>query len=436
MNDANRSAERRLHGAWAPLTLDALLETAVRARPSRRSFRDAPDLASWSDLSAKDTDVAELGRLVSHFARQIRSLGLNAGDPVIVAMPNCVDGIVALLGLIAAGYTPCPVSVVASPAEIEEAAMAVGAKAIVTVNRYASFQPSEAARVAASRYYGLRFVCAFGPGAPSGVVALDDWQESELSREPLPAKVSTQPAVITFDRTPQGLIPHARSHAQAIADALALSAISGLTGRGSIIATFAPVSAAGFVATVAAPLISGSMVQLHGPFDADVLRAQIEASPEAIVVLPAAVEAEIRAALGPKLKDTIVVTRDLSAARPPAGGARATELVSLGETALWSLLRDATRSRTRLPRVYVHPVGTALPRSAPQIEISLSARGRLALQGFGVVPPYAAGGLDASFGGAVETRWLGHGDGPEHFVARRDEDDGDREAADFASAAA
>jgi len=433
MSDANRAADRRLHGAWSHLTLDSLLETAARARPARRSFCDAPDIGSWSDLAAKTTTVGEFSAMVVRFARQIGSLGLKPGDPVIVAMPNCVDGAAALIGVLAAGYTPCPVSVVADAGEMQQAAEAVGAKAIVTVNRYAHFAPSDAARRAASRYYGLRFVCAFGARAPSGVVSLDDWTEAELQREPLPVNAASQPALITFDRTPSGLTPYVRTHAQVIGDALALSAISGLTSRGAIVATFAPVSAAGFVATLAAPLISGTTVALHGPFDADVLRTQLAACPESIVVLPASVEMEIRTALDGVLRDTIVVTRDLGPARPMKAGARVTELVSLGEAALWSLLRDPTRSRTRLPRVYAHPVGTALPRTTPHIEISLSPRGRLALSGFGVAHPFAGGDLRT---GSAETRWLGHGDGPEHFVAKRDEDDSDSEAADFAVAAA
>ena len=436
MNDATRPAERRLHGAWAKLTLDTLLTTAVGARPGRRSFSDAPDIATWSDLKPKATNTGELGALVDRFARQISTLGLKAGDHVLVAMPNCVDGVAALLGLIAAGYVPCPVSVVAQQAEIVEAAEAVGARAIVTVNRYADLRPSEQARMAASRYYGLRFVCAFGPGAPNGVVSLDDWQDGELSREPLPENSSTQAAIVTFDRTPQGLVPHGRSHAQVISDALALSACSGLTSRGSIITTFAPVSAAGFIATVAAPLISGTMVALHGPFDAGVLRAQLTESPESIVVLPAAVENEIRAVLGERLKDTIIVTRDLGAARPGNTPGRVTELVSLGEAALLSLLRDRMRSRSRLPRVYTHPVSTALPRGMAQIEITLSPRGRLALQGFGVAGLLQAEGGTASATGPVETRWLGHGDGPDHIATRRDDDDGDSEAAGFAAAVA
>ncbi len=116
MNDATRPLERQLNGAWAKLTIDALLTTAVGARPGRRSFSDAPDLVAWSDLRSKATTISDLGALVDRFARQILTLGLKPGDPVLVAMPNCVDGVVTLLGLIAAGYVPCPVSVVASQA--------------------------------------------------------------------------------------------------------------------------------------------------------------------------------------------------------------------------------------------------------------------------------------------------------------------------------
>jgi mycobactin salicyl-AMP ligase len=418
MNDKNRSEDRRLHGAWAHLTLDALVETAGRARPGRKCFVDAPDIARWSDLAPKAMTAGEFGALVQHFARQMMSLGLRHGDAVAVAMPNTVVGIVALLGLNAAGLVPCPVSVVADADEMRVAAETVGAKAIITVNRYADFRPSEAARLAASRYYGLRFVCAFGPNAPDGVVSLDDWKEAELSRDPLPVIVSTAPALITLDRAGGDVTAHMRTHAQVISDALALSATSGLTGRGAIIGTFAPVSAAGFVSTIAAPLISGTLVMLHGPFDPDVLRQQSADVPEAIVVLPAAAEADIRSVLGDALKDTIVVTRDLESGRPVPASGRVTELLSLGETALWSLLREGNRSRLRIPRFFSHPVGTALPRTVAQIEATLSPRGMLALSGFGVAQAWP---VKPQMSVQVETAWRARGDGPDHFAATPDD---------------
>ena len=417
MNDSHKTGGRRLHGAWAQLTIDALLETAVRARPGRRSFVDAPDLTKWSDLIPQTTNVGEFGALVARFSGQVRSLGLRHGDVVMVAMPNCVAGVAALIGLQASGYVPCPVSVIASPAEMQEIAELVQARAIITVNRYAEFRPSSSARIAASRFYGLRFVCAYGADVPAGVVSLDSWKDAELCSDPLPINVATGPALITIDRNGGSLKAHVRTHAQIISDGLALSAISGLTGRGSIIATFAPVSAAGYASTVASPRISGTMVALHGPFAAHVLRAQLAVAPEAVLVVPAAVEEAVRLAAGVHVRDVIVVTRDPGRSRAAGSVGRVTELVSLGEAALWSLLRDNTRSRMRLPRFYAHPVGTALPRSVPQLEISLSPRGRLALSGFGVARILGEDGNAIGESEAQETGWLAHGDGPEHFLA-------------------
>ena len=416
MTDKNKVEERRLHGTWSHLTLDALVETAVRARPARKSFADAPDMESWSDQTPKLTNAGEFGALVQTFSRQIMTLGLRQGDAVLVAMPNTVDGVVTLVGLMTAGLVPCPISVVASALEIQLAAEILGAKAIITTNRYAHLSPSLTAREAASKFYGVRFVCAFGQHPPEGVVSLEGWTADELWQDALPANDPTDIALITLDTSGDVIVPHARTHAQLISDALALSAISGLTGRGAIIATFAPVSAAGFVSTIASPLISGTSVSLHGPFDAGVLRQQLAATPEAIVVLPAVAEAAIRLGVGDALKDAIVVTRDLETIRPKHTHGRVTELVSLGEVALWSLLRDSSRAKQRLPRFYAHPVGTALPRTMAQIEATVSARGRLALSGFGVARERHLPAI-AQPSDIFETRWLAHGDGPEHFSA-------------------
>jgi hypothetical protein len=144
------------------------------------------------------------------------------------------------------------------------------------------------------------------------------------------------------------------------------------------------------------------------------------------------VEDAVRKAVGPTLKDTIVVTRDLNGQRPKETPGRVTELISLGETALWSLLRDSSRSRIRLPRFYGHPVGTALPRTEPQLEISLSPRGRLVLSGFGVARP-AAENDPAKL---VVTNWLARSEGADHIIVTADDADAASEAAGFEVAAA
>jgi mycobactin salicyl-AMP ligase len=420
-----RTDEQLLRGAWASLTIPSLVDTSARAKPTRNSFSDAPDIADWSDLPKQNWTTSDLSSNVTLVARQLLTLGLSKGDPVLVAMPNQAAGVAAILATMLAGFVPCPVSVVASAAQFQAAAEAAGARAIITVNRYAHLRPSITAREAASRFYGLRFICAFGPDAPEGIISLDDWRDDELFQGVPPPLTPAMTALLTIDHSGDNYIVHRRSHAQIISEGLALSAVSGLSGRGSIVATFAPVSAAGFVATVAGPLISGANVQLHGPFDVDVLERQLESQPEAIVVLPALVENAIRFKLGERLKNVVVITRTQTATRPIQSGGRVTELIALGEVALMPIVRDQTRSKQKLPRIYPHPVATALPQDHVHLEMTISGKGLLTLQGFGVARPVDAlktGETDRAASSPFETRWLAHGDGSDHIITMPDDE--------------
>jgi mycobactin salicyl-AMP ligase len=427
MSDKQRIDDQLLRGAWAHLTIPSLVDTASRAKPERRSFADSSDIANWSDLAQQSWTTSDLAARSTFIARQLLTLGLQEGDPVLVAMPNQVDGVATLLGVMLAGLVPCPVSVVASAGQLQKAAETAAARAIITVNRYAHLRPSNAARDAAGRFYGIRFVCAFGPDAPEGIISLDGWTPSELWQAPLPTLHPAKPALLTLDMTGKDsageeAVAHKRSHAQLISEGLALSAVSGLSGRGSIIATFSPVSAAGFVATVAAPLISGAAVTLHGPFDVDLLGQQLELQPEAIVVLPQLVEAAVRFRLTERLKHIIVISRSMSVFRPTDSVGRITEFLALGEVALLPLPRDQSRSRQKLPRVYPHPVATALPQGVPHLEMSISGKGLLSIHGFGVARP--TGSEIVPVASPFETRWMAHGDGPDNIVIMPDENAG------------
>jgi mycobactin salicyl-AMP ligase len=410
MSDKNRQQPLRLQGAWAHLTLDAIAETAARARPSRRSFSDAPDRLSWTDGAPKALTSGELGRDIQLFARKISTLGLHKGDRVLILMPNIVEGVAAIVGTMLAGLVPCPLSVVSAPTTITASAELVKASAIVTVTRYAHLSPARSACEAASRYYGIRFVAAFGDNTPPGTIPLSDWPDEDISQDTLAAPQPHHPALVTFDTTDG--TASLRTHAQLVSDALALSAISGLTSRGHLLGAFAPVSAAGVIATLAAPLISGAHVHLHGPFAPEVLSGQLGDCPEAILILPSSAEAAVRSLLVQDTRDTIVINREPGMVKSPIAPGRVTELVALGERATWALLRDNDRRRTRLPRAYAHPVATALPRAETLIRAEASPLGMLQVSGPGVATDYATGQSPA----VIETAWIARGDGPQHLL--------------------
>jgi mycobactin salicyl-AMP ligase len=415
MSDKHRHAPLRLQGAWSHLTLEAIAETASRARPGRRAFTDAPDRASFTDGAARSLTSGDLGQDVQLFARKITTLGLKPGDRVLLLMPNIVEGLTALLGTMLAGLVPCPVNVVSSPAKIQAAAERVRAGGVVTVARYAHLSPAKAACEAASRYYGIRFVAAFGKAMPPGAISLDTWPDSDISTDTLSAPQPHHAALITFDAHGLGEA-HTRTHAQLISEALALSAISGLTSRGQLLGTFTPVSAAGVIATLAAPLISGAHVQLHGPFSPDALASQLKDSPEAILILPSSAEQAVIGLAGARVRDTIIINREpgLGQAAPSQG--RVTELLALGEWATWALLRDPERRKLRLPRAYAHPVTTALPRAEALIHAEASSSGQLTVSGPGLALPDIEGLAPTAF----ESSWSARGDGPQHLSVTAD----------------
>ncbi|MGL5137909.1 MAG: AMP-binding protein, partial [Beijerinckiaceae bacterium] len=373
----------RLNGAWAHLTLDHLVETASRARAHRRAYVDAPDRESWDGSPARTLTSEALAREVRLRARQLLALGLSPGDVVLTALPNSTDAIAALLGMQLAGLCPCPLPVVSKADEMRDAAELLGARAIVTVGRYADLRPSDVAAAAAASVFGVRFVCALGDTATSGVVSLSGWEDAVNDLNDLPAIEPDWAALVSIDRSEGATRLFVRNHAQLIADALALSAVAGLSGRNALLATLAPVSAAGVVATLVAPLISSCMALLHGPFNVAVFQDQLKQQTDIVALLPARAEAAIRQLAADQMAGIISVVRD--PAFTPGSDAeprpRVTELISFDEAALLCLPREFSGKR-RLPRFTAHPVSSALPRTEAQLALSTGSLGQLRLEGF------------------------------------------------------
>jgi acyl-CoA synthetase (AMP-forming)/AMP-acid ligase II len=415
MSDTTRHQPLRLQGAWAHLTVVGMAASSSRARPTRPAFADAPDRSDWTDGAARAFTAAELQREIDLFARKFATLGLHPGDRILIMMPNIVEGVASILGAMLAGYVPCPLSVVSSDRQVASAAEKVRASAIVTVCRYAHLAPAQTACAAASRYYGIRFVAAYGDRPPPGAIPLSGWPDDDISHETLAAPQPHQTALITFDAQGEGEA-FERTHAQLVSEALALSAASGLTSRGQLLGTFTPVSAAGVIATLAAPLLSGAQVRLHGPFSPETLRKQLAESPDAVLILPSTAEAAVRTLLADGVRDAIVINRDPALERFAADRGRVVELLCLGEWATWSLLRPPERRRCRLPRVYAHPVASALPPAEVLIRSEASPAGMLVVSGPGIAQPYGAGAPATSW----ESDWVTRGDGPQHFTILTD----------------
>src|ERR1035437_8998749 len=82
-------------------------------------------------------------------------------------------------------------------------------------------------------------------------------------------------AIISFDVTADGFRAVPRTHLNLIAGGLALFLEGDVPQGATVMSAFAPSSFAGLTSSLLIWLLSGGMLALHHPFDADVLEQQI-----------------------------------------------------------------------------------------------------------------------------------------------------------------
>src|SRR5262249_49691377 len=148
----------------------------------------------------------------------------------------------------------------------------------------------------AADIFPVRYVCGYGHNAPDGVVPFEDLftidspdpppaLDDERSVDPGPA---AHLALITWDMTPDGLVPVARSHAELIAGGLAVTLESRLEPNAVLLATLTMSSFAGLAVAVIPWLLLGGTLVLHHPFDPDALLAQSRSARFDAIVIPGA----------------------------------------------------------------------------------------------------------------------------------------------------
>ena len=108
------------------------------------------------------------------FAARLRRLGLQTDTVVAMQLPNTVESVIALLGVLRAGMIAAPLPLLWRKQEMVAALGRIGAKAIVTTARIGECAHAELAMQVAAELFPIRYVCAFGSDLPDGVVPLDD----------------------------------------------------------------------------------------------------------------------------------------------------------------------------------------------------------------------------------------------------------------------
>jgi AMP-binding enzyme len=275
------------------MTLDDLFRRAAARRPDAIALADAPNRESFTDGPPRRLSYAEADRMVSAMAGRFRHMGLPADAIVGVQLPNTVENILTILGVLRAGLIAAPLPLLWRHADAVAALTRVGAKALVTCRRIGKFEHCEFATRVAADVFSIRYVCGFGAPVPDGVVSFDDLF-SVAQLDPAPpleraGNAAAHLAIISFEVGVDGPVPVARRHLELLAGGLGVVLESRLPQDSTILSTMAPSTFAGVCLTLVPWLLCGGTLVLHHPFDADVFAHQYRDERCGTLILPAPV---------------------------------------------------------------------------------------------------------------------------------------------------
>jgi AMP-binding enzyme len=261
------------------MTLDDMFHRAAGRHGDALALIDPPDRASFTDGTPKRLTYAEADRIVTAIAARLTSLGLRADAIVALQLPNTVESVLSLLGVLRAGMIAAPLPLLWRQMDAPRALGRIGARALITSRRIGPVDHGELAMHIAADTFTIRFLCAFGQKDLDGVVAFDDLfdppygaaPEIVVEREGDPAD---HVAVVTFDTSPEGLVPVARTHGELVAGGLAVALEAKIARDSSLLGALAISSFAGLATTVMPWLLGGGTLSLHQPFDAATFAVQ------------------------------------------------------------------------------------------------------------------------------------------------------------------
>jgi hypothetical protein len=332
-------------------TLDDLFRRAGVRHPHALALVDAPDRERFTDGAPRALTYSEADRAISAFAAKLRSLGLHADTVVGLQLPNSVESVIALLGVLRAGMIAALLPLLWRQRDLVHALDRAGAKVIVTSGRIGEERHAELAMQVAAELFPIRYVCAFGTDA-DGVVPLDD-VSADAPNELIPAPHLEQPgahvAVLTFEAKADGIRFVARSHSQLATSGAKIAGECGLPPDGLILSAVPLTSFAALSAALVPWLLRGGTLHLHHGFAPQTFAAQCAALDGSAVVVPAPALPALARSLSAAGTVIALWRAPERMSSAPAVNHGVIDLACFGETGLLATPRDANGAVLPLP---------------------------------------------------------------------------------------
>lgn len=404
----NAHFEVSAEAAVGRATLDDLFRRAALRNIDAVALADPPNRESFTGGAPRQLTYAQADRAISATAAQLRRLGLQTDAVVAMQLPNTVESVIVLLGVLRAGMIAAPLPLLWRKRDIVTALKPLGAKAFITASHAGTARLAETAMQVAAELFPVRYVCGFGSDLPDGVVPLDGLLAGgPLDFEPALARAgdaAAHVAVITFDEGADGICAVARNQKEVIAGGLGPYLESGAAQDGTLLSAIPLSSFAGLSLTLLPWLLGGGTLNLHHAFDPDTFATQARACDGGTVIVPGPALASLAEADSLGRPATILALwrspERLATVAAWRGDATLVDVASFGEAGLIASGRGADGLPADIPfGVVGAPHGS--PAAVTVVETMRSVAGMLALRGPMVptqaFPPGAEGGPEPHF---------------------------------------
>ncbi|MGY2050839.1 AMP-binding protein [Methylobacterium sp. JK268] len=355
------------------LGLAALLAATADRHPDRIALVDQPDKAAWCGRPAIAWTYATAREIAARLTAGLQALRLPPRSPVGLCMAGITESHLALMAIEQAGHLPCLLPVTWDEARLLKAVEAAQMQAIVTQGQVGDDRPAERLCRVAARYFPLRFVAAFGPHVPDGVMGLDRMVLDHRGDATFGSAEVAGYVTFTGEAAPR---PVLRDHDALTAATALYLAPARIEPGDRILSLLPPADLRGLVPGLAAALLTGGTLESHPVYDSAGLAAALARPEPTHLVAPGWMEPGLaRTSVPARLKSLVFVHRApvrLSARAP--GRRDVTDVVVFDEAALVAGRRDGS--------------DVALLLAAPErttagglMRIRREAEGQLAFQG-------------------------------------------------------
>jgi acyl-CoA synthetase (AMP-forming)/AMP-acid ligase II len=327
--------------ATGSVTLDALFRRAGVRNAHAPALIDPPNRARVTDGAPRTLTFAQADRAIAAFAATLRGLGLHTDAVVGLQLPNTVESVIALLGVLRAGMIAAPLPLLWRRRDLVEALGRAGAKAFVTAGRIGACAHAELAMEVAAELFPIRQIAAFGDGLPDGVVPLDDIFAGTAGELP-PQRTTNAAAHVaawTFAGGAEGPVPVAHDHAELIAAGESVLHAAAPAVDAPLLSTLPLCSYAGLSVTLMPWLLGGGALHLHHGFDAEVFAAQAAALGAGMIAVPGSPLRPL-AALAARGATMLAVWRNGSGLAVSAPCRNAVDVACIGDAAVTAAARD------------------------------------------------------------------------------------------------